>query len=473
LGRAKQKLFDRPVVFADIETTGLGARSGKIIEIALIRVEQNKITQEFHSLVNPGHHLPEWISNLTGILDKDLEGQPLFDDIADKVAQVCEGAIFIAHNVRFDYSFIKNHLADCGQAFKPELLCTVRLSRALYPDERSHKLENIINRHGIKVPARHRAYEDAKALLDFCKIAFEQHGQEVFEAAVAKQVKQKSLPPNLHPDNLNRISNNPGVYIFEDEQGKPLYVGKSIHLRQRVMSHFSADTESNKEMRMSLNTHNIKTVETANELDALLLESKLVKELLPLYNRKLRRARKYVALLKKVNSDGYISISIDDIDLADCNPADLYGIYETRGKAKTALESHQQTFSICPKFLGLEKGRGPCFKYHLGKCSGACTGKESAEKHNLRLELALECSKVEAWPYDEPVCVEHIGQEGSGIIVDQWKLIGQIEQNRVIEDATINFFDLDNYRILRSYLSSKKNLLKFTTLSQYQLNTGF
>jgi DNA polymerase-3 subunit epsilon len=461
-------MFDRPVVFVDIETTGLGARSGKIIEIALIRVEDNQIVDEFHSLINPGHHLPDWISSLTGILDKDLENQPYFNEIADKVAKLCENAVFIAHNVRFDYSFIKNHLADCGQLFKPELLCTVRLSRALYPRERSHKLGNIINRHNIKVPARHRAYEDAKALWDFCNIAHKEHGKEIFDAAVAKQVKQRSLPPNLHPEIISQISNNPGVYIFEDIEGKPIYVGKSIHLRQRVMSHFTSDTESNKEMRMSLNVHNIKTIETANELDALLLESKLVKELLPLYNRKLRRSRKYVALLKKVSPDGYCSISIDDIDLADCDPKNLYGIYETRGKARAALLSHQQTFSICPKFLGLEKGKGACFAYHLGRCSGACTGKEPAEKHNLRLELALKRSKIEAWPYDEPVCVEHKGQEGSGIIIDQWKVIGQVENNEIIKDSAFGIFDLDNYRILRSYLSSKKDQLKFTTLSQYQ-----
>jgi DNA polymerase III subunit epsilon len=462
-------LFERPVVFADIETTGLGARSGKIIEIALIRVEQNKIVDEFHSLVNPGHHLPDWISSLTGILDTDLEGQPFFSDIADKVAKICNDAVFIAHNVRFDYSFIKNHLQDCGHSFKPELLCTVRLSRALYPKHRSHKLENIINRHNINVPARHRAYEDAKALWDFCNIAYKECGKETFEAAIAKQIKRRSLPPNLSPDIISNITNSPGVYIFEDNDGKPLYVGKSIHLRQRVLSHFSSDTESNKEMRMSLNVHNIKTIETPNELDALLLESKLVKEMLPLYNRKLRRARKYVALLKKVNRDGYISISIDDIDLADCDPKDLYGIYETRGKAKVALLSHQQTFSICPKFLGLEKGKGPCFAYHLGKCSGACTGKEDATKHNLRLELALERSKIEAWPYDEPVCVEHKGQEGNGIVVDQWKVIGHLEDNNIINDSAFGMFDLDNYRILRNYLSSKKSALVFTTLSQYKL----
>jgi hypothetical protein len=104
----------------------------------------------------------------------------------------------------------------------------------------------------------------------------------------------------------------------------------------------------------------------------------------------------------------------------------------------------------------------------LGRCSGACTGKEAAEKHNLRLELALERSKIEAWPFDEPVCVEHKGQEGSGIIVDQWKVIGQVENNEIINDSSFGIFDLDNYRILRSYLSSKKDQLKFTTLSQYE-----
>jgi DNA polymerase-3 subunit epsilon len=461
-------MFREPVVFVDIETTGGSYQKNRIIEIGAIRMEDGQVTQKLHSLVNPGMYLPEWISNLTGITEADLAPAPYFEDIAEEISRICEGAIFVAHNVRFDYSFIKNQMEGCGyDKFNHKLLCTVRLSRSLYPEHRKHKLQNLIERHDIKVSARHRAYDDARVLADFCQLAYSEKGDAAFTQAIAIQLKKRAMPPNLSIQAIDNLSNKPGVYIFEDEEGRPLYIGKSVNLRKRIMSHFQQDTRIEKEMKLSRGVHNISTIETDNELQALLLESKLVKEKLPLHNRQLRRIRKYVALMKGQSKEGYTTISIDSVDLADCEDISaLYGVFETKNKAKNFLLEHQKTYSLCPKLLGLEKGNGRCFQSQLGRCSGACSGKIDAEKYNLQVELALERTKVASWPYNGPVLIKHKNDPSTGMVVDQWRISGEFDENGLSTDIDYSpgFFDFDTYKILRSYLLTKKDQLILTPL---------
>src|SRR5690606_13142612 len=127
-------MFNQPAVFVDIETNGQMGSSGRIIEIGIVRVEDGEVTDSFKSLVNPGGTVPVWIERLTGIANKDLAAAPYFDKLADRVQQILDDAIFVAHNVRFDYSFIKSHFKALDINFNPKLFCTVRMSRALYPE---------------------------------------------------------------------------------------------------------------------------------------------------------------------------------------------------------------------------------------------------------------------------------------------------------------------------------------------------
>ena len=142
-------MFDYPVVFVDIETTGGSYRNSRILEVAAIRYENGEVTAEFSSLINPETHIPAVITGITGITEGDIVGAPIFADIADQFAEIMDGAVFIAHNVRFDYSFIKNEFAMIGMEFKPKLLCTVRLSRYLYKQEVGHSLAKLIARYDI------------------------------------------------------------------------------------------------------------------------------------------------------------------------------------------------------------------------------------------------------------------------------------------------------------------------------------
>jgi DNA polymerase-3 subunit epsilon len=455
-------MYAEPVVYVDIETSGSNFVSSRIIEIGVIRVEDGEIVREFKSLINPGAPLPYWITKLTGIRDCDLTDAPYFEDIAYELNDILKDAVFIAHNVRFDYSYIKRQLEAYGYKYSPKLLCTVRLSRALYKGVKGHSLEKIIARHDIAVDARHRAYDDAKAIMDFAELAFREHGQEKFEEAVARQIKTRSLPPNLDASYMDGVKHSPGVYVFEDETGSPIYVGKSVNIRSRVLSHFNSDTKIGKEMKISQNTHSLRTIETRNELEALLLESKMIKDLMPIHNRMLRRQHSSFVLVKTETVEGYSNIEIHDVELSTLeNLSCIYGVYASKAKAKASLEDKLRTFDLCSKLLGLEKTAGACFLYQLGKCKGACVGKEAVGLYNARIEIALMRSKIESWPHKTPMVIST--GDGTNIVVDNWIVLGYIEE---VEEAEPVFraiersFDLDTYKILRSYIKKHLNSLK-------------
>src|SRR5688572_6915960 len=144
-------VLEGPLVLVDIETNGLNHIRGRVIEVAAIRVEGGQVVREFRQLVDPGTLLPQFITNLTGIKQADLAGAPLFMAIADELHEIMDGAIFVAHNVRFDYSFLKQEFKRVGKEFRPRQLCTLKLSRNLFPEYRTHKLQDLIQRHNLEV----------------------------------------------------------------------------------------------------------------------------------------------------------------------------------------------------------------------------------------------------------------------------------------------------------------------------------
>jgi len=449
-------MFSSPVVFVDIETTGGSPRGSRVLEVAAIRYEHGQVTHEFSTLIDPESHVPRAITALTGITEADIAGAPKFEDIADELVDICDGALFIAHNVRFDYSFLKMEFDKIGIQFQPKLLCTVRLSRALYAHFRGHSLQKLIERHNIPVSARHRALDDARAMMYFAQLAYDEHGDDAFDEAVAKQLKTQSLPPNLSTKQLDEIPNTPGIYIFRDEAQQPLYVGKSIQLKKRVQSHFQ--DSSSKELKISQQVHSIEVTETSSELAALLLESKTIKQLQPLYNRRLRRTTSYAMFMKsEVNDYATLDIASGAIDVKT-DISRVYGVYQSRTKAKMRLVEITRTFQLCPKLMAIEKGSSACFSYALGKCRGACIGEESAERYNRRFEIALQHSKFDAWPHDGAVAVP-VDENRSMVIIDQWMIRGFYDNESMSVEETDPSFDVDEYKILRRFLRENKHLI--------------
>lgn len=452
-------MYDYPVVYVDIETTGGSARSSRVLEVAAIRVEPDGTTTEFASLIDPGTYIPSAITKITGIASGDVMGAPKFNDIADELHDILSGAVFIAHNVRFDYSFLKMEFNRLGMSFSPKLLCTVRLSRALYSGERGHSLAKLIERHDIPVLDRHRALADAQAIKYFAELAYDQHGDYTFNHMVERQLRTQYLPPNLDVEELESIGNVPGVYIFKDETGQPMYVGKSVTLKNRILSHFR-DTSA-REVKISQTVHHVETIPTGSELAALVLESKLVKELQPLFNRQLRRIWRYALLIKDTTETGYSSVTVrsGQVD-AKTDLSKVYGVYPTRTKAKARIVELTRTFELCPKLMGIESGRGACFSYSLGRCRGACIGEESVELYERRFEIALEHNRVATWPYDSAVSVP-INSTGEHVIINNWIIQGYMNTDgeQVFDDSE-QTFDVDEYKIIKRFLKENSTRIQ-------------
>lgn len=445
-------VLNQTYVFVDIETNGGNGEHGKIIEVAALKVHGGVVIDQYVSFINPGSSVPYWITRLTGITGEDVADAPSFTDIADELFQFLDGAIFVAHNVLFDYSFLRRQFKAAGYDFAPQLLCTVKLSRALYPEHTGHSLEKIIQRHHIPVAARHRALDDAKAMLTFTQIALAEKGEAALRDNINRQLKTKNLPPNVDEKVIHDLPDTPGIYIFEDDAGAPLYVGKSINIRSRVRSHFADATTVAKEMKLSLQSHNISYIQTDTELEALLLESAKVKELQPVFNRQLRRKTTQTLLTSSETADGYLSISVTQGDLADIEDVSrIYGVFPSRQRTKSYLEEIARTFQLCPKLLGLEKASGFCFRFQLGLCKGACGGREAPASYNQRVQLALERTKIESWPFASKVIVKL--SDHRSLIVNHW-IIEAIVNHALDPDITrlTNAFDLDTYKILRSFI---------------------
>jgi len=448
-------LFDHPMVCIDVETDGANYARGHVLEIAAIRIEHGVVVDSFTTLLNPGVDVPRFITGLTGISNADLVGKPQFDDIAERLLEIMDGAIFVAHNVRFDYSFIKEEFRRVGINFSPKMLCTVRLSRALFPEVKGHKLSNLIERHKFTFTDRHRAYDDAHVLWQFLKMAESDFSPIVLSQAVSRQLALPSLPKNLTEDDVRSLPEAAGVYIFEDENGAPLYVGKSVNIKRRVMSHFTRDTAEYKEFKMAQNVHSIKHETTGGELSALLLESKLVKDLMPLYNRKLRRAKQFIVAFAERNEDGYDELIFRQLNDVEPDQFDqIMGIYQNKTKAKASILSAVRSFTLCPKLCGIEKATGACFSYQLKRCHGACIGKEDASHYNNRLKLAFERTKIDSWPYEASVMVSEQTSEDEGLVVNQWRITGRF--NKVKGKVEVSeyeaVFDIDAYKILRAFM---------------------
>jgi DNA polymerase III epsilon subunit family exonuclease len=318
--------------FVDLETTGCNPVHDRITEVAVVSVRDGAVTERWSRLVDPGVSIPEAIQALTGISNSMVAGQPSFEELASEVNRRLEGVTFVAHNARFDHGFLRNALARCGYTLRGPVLCTVKLSRRLYPQERGHGLDALIARHGLVCSARHRALGDADATWAFVAQAAASLPSAEIARHIAELTRRPSLPARLGEGIVESIPDTPGVYLFYDERDAPLYVGKSVHLRTRVLSHFAADHSSAKEMQLAQQTARIEWQRTAGELGALLKEAQLVKDLAPIYNRQLRRHAELVS----IRWSGEPEAGPELIDGARVLPLEIAGEEEAAGTCRRA-----------------------------------------------------------------------------------------------------------------------------------------
>lgn len=257
---------------------------------------------------------------------------------------------------------------------------------------------------------------------------------------------------------ISAFPDTPGVYLFFGSGDLLLYVGKSKTLRSRIRAHFS----SRQERWLCRRVKKIEVRQTPGELGALLLESKLIKELRPLHNVAAKRRRRIVIARRVSVNGGYAAVSLESVDrLTPSHAGVLLGIFKHTTQAKVYLATIARTYRLCPKLLRIEQSRGYCFSYHLGRCNGACAGEEDPEAYNKRLESAFEERRIKAWPFEGSVIIEEQSSdsgEKEKFFIDNWCLLAssRIREGRKTTDVYDSHrFDYDSYKILYAFLSDR------------------
>ena len=438
-----------PLAIVDLETTGSDPAADRVTEIGVLEVDEDfRRCTAWSTLVNPGRRIPSAIEALTGIGSDMVAAAPRFEQVAKELHGRLAGRVFVAHNARFDYGFLRREFDRAGIKFMAKTLCTVRLSRRLYPQHASHDLDSLIDRHDLDCPARHRALGDAQAVRDFLRVAAREHGEEVLAVAARQIARHPALPPQLDRAAIEEVPEAPGVYIFYGEGGAPLYVGMSKAMRSRVLQHFYAAPPWTAAVRR------IDWQRTAGELGAALREAVLVKQLSPAHNRQLRRREAVCGFafdMKRLRIAHPHEIDADTLPY-------VYGLFRSRKAALEALRALADEHGLCLQALGFEKGR--CFRHQIGRCAGVCAGKESIHVHHARGATALATLKPLDWPHRGALgVVEHDrGRDATEVhVLDRWCYLGTARSDDELADLTQSppsaRFDYDQYRILARHLA--------------------
>ncbi len=464
---AEGSALPQDLIFVDLETTGGNAAYHRITEVGIVRVDKGETVEEWSSLVNPECRIPPYIEEFTGISNEMVAAAPRFADIAKLVlgklqAEGQRPRVFVAHNARFDYSFLVAEFRRVEVQFRAKVLCTVRLSRRLFPQHARHSLDALIERHDLTCSARHRALGDARVLRDFWFKLRDELPETALAAAAQTVLGAQKLPAHLPADLEHELPEGPGVYRFFGLDDALLYVGKSNSLRRRVLSHFAAEHSDAKEQKLARQVRRVDWLETAGELGALLREADWIKTQRPLYNRRLKGSSGSFTLMAAENS-GLVEI----VAIAELDPQELgrcCGVFHSQKDAFKALTDIARAQRLCLKILGLERSAGSCIAYQLGKCKGACVGRETLVLHALRLKMALSPLTLKVWPFPGRVALRERDPRGAVDlhVVDHWTYLGtarsEAELVSLAAKSATAAFDAHVYRILVRHLASRPHL---------------
>ncbi len=372
----------------DIETTGGSSSRDRITEIAIYKHDGSKVVDEFITLVNPEISIPYYITQMTGISNEMVAKAPRFFEIARRIVELTEGSIFVAHNVQFDYGFIEAEFKRFGYKFSRKKLCTVKMSRKIIPGYKSYSLGNICSELGISIDSRHRAADDAKATIKLFELLLKTNPSELANAT-SQSGKQRSYTTALDFTTIDSLPEATGVYFLNDNNGQPLYVGKSKSIRTRVLQHLN-ESKSKRAIEMVSKVAQVDFELTGSELIALIKESELIKAMLPIYNRLGRRSTNTYGLFEGHSPEGYKTLELAKLNARQEDPVGSYSRIED---ARNSLLRIIDDFKLCQKMCGLYPTSGACFHRQIRKCLGACEGTEAPSTYNERVKRAINSFK--------------------------------------------------------------------------------
>lgn len=379
----------------DLETTGLRASRDKITEIAIILHDGKQEVSRWHTLINPEITINTAITELTGISNELVHTAPKFYEVAKQIVELTEDHVFVGHNVRFDYTFLREEFARLGFTYTRKQLCTLQFARRVFPGSKSYALGKICKQLRIDHQHAHRAVADAQATADLLTLCLERDGQDDVEPDTLKSTMRESLlPGGLSMKQILNLPDKCGVYYFLNARKEVVYVGKSQNIRRRVLEHFAQ--KDDKGNRLHNQVRSIKYELTGSELVALLFESHEIKRLLPVINRaQTKRYFPYV-LHRVIDEHGISQLHVCRPRASEFLTLDVIAEYSSQAKAKGVLQFMQREYDLCGRYVNLEKGKigTPCFHYHLKSCLGVCAGLEEREDYNVRVEAAIDHVKT-------------------------------------------------------------------------------
>jgi DNA polymerase-3 subunit epsilon len=375
----------------DIETTGGMAKRDKITEIAIVVTDGYEILNQYSTLINPERSIPHEITRITGITDEMVQHAPRFYEVAREIVLLTEGAIFVAHNVNFDYNFIRYEFERLGYTYSRKQLCTVKLSRKAFPGLSSYSLGNLIRHFGIAVNARHRALDDALAA---CYLLHQVTGKAQMgqiNALINRGIRENKLPEAIHMERLHQLPEVTGVYYFYDQYGTIIYVGKSINIRSRILQHFGqVNAKQEKLMRQ---VFDLDFTVTGSELIALLLESEEIKIHMPEINKAQKKKEYPYVISFSTDAAGYLVFHLEEAEKKK-HKGQILCYHTSASSARSVLGYMRELYSLCEEKIDVGAVR-KCIYHQMGECYGACAGLEDPHTYNERAEQArLHLTKV-------------------------------------------------------------------------------
>lgn len=457
--------LQQPLAFVDLETTGANASGDRITEIGIVEVSEQGVS-EWSTLVNPEAPISPFIERLTGISNEMVSTAPTFAEVAGTLLEQLRGRLFIAHNVRFDYSFLRSEFKRAGLDFRADVLCTVKLSRKLFPQHPKHNLDALVERHHLPVTSRHRALADARAIHAFWGKIHEELPGETIRNALRELLKPLRLPPGLDAATLEDLPESHGVYLFYGENDAPLYIGKSSNIRRSALAHFSADRKHHRDELITQQIRRIEWIETAGDLGAQLTESRLIKALHPAHNPPRKGDHDLCAWKLEPAENGAMTVRLvyaRELDFG--TEPGLYGLFPSKKKAVDALREISAAHRLCLIQLQLESPpqgrRASCSAHPHPHCKGLCIGKEAPGQHDIRLMAALARLQVQAWPFPGAVGIRETAKWGGMTeihVFDHWAYLGSFKPGQEISyvHSERPAFELEIYKILTHYLKQAR-----------------
>lgn len=370
----------------DIETCGnrFEFRRGRITEICIIRHDGLAVVDKFTSLVNPECYISPFFTGLTGITNEMVADAPKFHEIAPKIIEMTEGCVFVAHNVGFDYNFVKEEFQSLGYRYKRETLCTVRLSRKLMPNRISYSLGHLCASLGIEIEGRHRAEGDAVATAQLFDLLLSLKAQNPqYKNMGVTEIMTRRID-KIKKYILDKLPEECGVYYFQDKEGHIIYIGKSNNMYARAQAHFNSDLKKSKKMLNDL--YNVDYVLTGSELIALLLESEEIKKHKPRYNR-MRKASAFTHSIEYfTDKSGIVNLKIVPYEEAE-KPLMSFN---TAFAARERMDAWIDEYELCLRYCGLTSEEAVCFNHQIKKCNGICAGMEPKDDYNKRAKQLIE-----------------------------------------------------------------------------------